>query len=89
MIIRRATESDFEKIVTLEIENLSSNLTAEQKQDGFLSAYFNAEQLEEIDKDIGTIVAAGNGSVLGFLCVTSAEFNRRFSLSGTMVEKLK
>lgn len=89
MQIRKARRDDFEKIVELQLRNMGNNLSDEEKKDGFLSAYFNAEELAEIERDIGTVVASDNDDVAGFLCVTSADFNRRFSLPGTMLDRLR
>lgn len=89
MELRRATKEDYEQIVDLQLQNLSSNLTPEEQQDGFLSAYFKAEELDELNRDIGVLVGVENGRVLGFLCISSPQFNMKHSLPATMLARFK
>lgn len=87
MELRRATNQDYDQIVQLQLENLSSNLTPDQQQDGFLSAYFKADELEELNRDIGVLVCTDNGQVVGFLCMSSPELNMKHSLPSTMLQR--
>ena len=66
---------------------MGTALDAEQKKDGFLSAYFNEQELAEINNNIGTIACVDDGRVAGFMCVTDVDFNRRFTLPSSMIAR--
>jgi hypothetical protein len=85
--IRRARPEEFDAIVQLELANMGTALDAEQKKDGFLSAYFNEDELAEIDANIGTIVCIDDRRLAGFMCVSDVDFNRRFTLPATMLTR--
>ena len=71
---RRAIPTDFPEILRLQSENYIANLSEAERQQGFLSAQFSAEQTARIAEDLGTMVALVEGRVAGFLCAFRKEF---------------
>ena len=71
---RRAVPADYGEILRLQSENYIANLSEAQREQGFLSAQFSAEQTALIAEDLGTMVAVVEGRVAGFLCAFRKEF---------------
>jgi hypothetical protein len=87
MLFRRASGTDFDGIVKLQDLNLASNITDDQKKDGFLSAAFSAQQFQSMDND-GCVIAGLDGeSVKAFLCSSTPMFNLPFPLPAAMIER--
>ena len=88
MLFRRASGTDFDGIVILQDQNLASNISDDQKRDGFLSAAFSAQQFESMDNDGCVIVGLdGNKDVKAFLCSSTPMFNLPFPLPAAMIER--
>jgi predicted GNAT superfamily acetyltransferase len=83
---RRAGPQDFSAILKLQSANYVGNLSAEEREQGFLSAEFTAEQIEEMAGDIGIVVASDSNSVLGYLCGFRRAFNHRSPVIAKMLE---
>ena len=71
---RRAAAGDYARILELQSANFVANLTEAQRQQGFLSAQFSAEQTARIAEDLGITVALVDGRIAGFLCAFRKEF---------------
>jgi predicted GNAT superfamily acetyltransferase len=71
---RRATAADYPQILELQSANYIANLSETEREEGFLSAQFTAEQTAQIAEDLGTSVAIVNDRVAGFLCAFRSEF---------------
>jgi predicted N-acetyltransferase YhbS len=84
---RRLTDEDCSGILALQEANLFDNLSAEARQDGFLSARFSREHLARMDRDVGVLVARDVERVVGYLCASGVELNRQFPLLATMIER--
>ena len=85
MEFRRAISDDFFDILKLQAANFIGNLTAEDRAEGFLSAEFTSQQLEEISNDVALLVAIDDGQVLGYLCACSCDYYKQFPLLATMI----
>ena len=72
---RRARPQDYSAILQLQNANFIANLSAEEREEGFLSAQFSAEQTAQIAEDLGTMVALVDHRVGGFLCAFRKEFD--------------
>jgi hypothetical protein len=72
---RRAEPRDYPAILTLQSTNYIENLSEEQRQTGFMSAQFTAEQTARIAEDLGTTVAEVNDRIGGFLCAIRPDFD--------------
>jgi L-amino acid N-acyltransferase YncA len=72
-------------VLALQEANLRDNLTDDARDQGFLSARFTREQFAAMDADVAVVVAEVDGSVAGYLCGSSVEFNLQFPLLAAMV----
>ena len=87
VLFRRLTDEDYAGILALQEANLFDNLSTEARQDGFLSARFSREQLLQMDRDVGVLVARDVERVVGYLCASGVELNRQFPLLVAMIER--
>jgi L-amino acid N-acyltransferase YncA len=86
-MFRRVRESDYPALLALQEANLRDNLTPAQRSEGFLSARFSPEQFAAMDAEVAVVAAEVDGSIAGYLCGSSVEFNRRFALLTAMIER--
>ncbi|HEY9712016.1 MAG TPA: hypothetical protein V6C72_01025 [Chroococcales cyanobacterium] len=87
VIIRRAEEGDFDALVKLQVSNLGANLSADQKTDGFLSAYWDHDKLAQANQNLCVLVCAATdaGEAIGFIGLTTVAFNLDQPLPAEMV----
>jgi hypothetical protein len=82
---RRAIPSDYPEIVRLNEANYVANLTAAEREDGFLSAVFSGQQVAAMAGDLGIMVAVVDSSVAGFLCAFRSEFDHGSPVVARMI----
>lgn len=75
MEIRRAAPGDYAGILRLQAANHSANLTAREREGGFLSAEFTPQQVAAMAQDLGILVARENAAVVGYLCAHRADLS--------------
>ena len=73
--IGRATLEDYPGILELQAANYLGNLTAQERQGGFLSAEFSSAQIAAMAADLGIVVARDGGRVVGYLCAHRADLS--------------
>ena len=83
---RRALPGDYAAILNLQSENYIANLSAHERQQGFLSAQFTPEQTAQIAEDLGTIVAVIDNQIGGFVCAFRNEFETGSPVIAKMLE---
>lgn len=83
---RRAVPADYPQIVNLNVANHVANLSATEREDGFLSAVFTLEQTAAMAEDLGTTVAIVDGQLAGFLCAFRNDFNHGSPVVAKMIE---
>lgn len=83
---RRAKPDEYADILRLQSANYITNLTADERQAGFLSAEFTPEQTARIAEDLGTMVAVVEDHVAGFLCAFRKEFETGSPVIAKMLE---
>ncbi len=83
---RRAKPEDYPAILHLQSANFIANLGEQERRQGFLSAQFTLEQTGQIAEDLGTMVAAIDNSVVGFLCAFRKEFDTGSPVIAKMLE---
>lgn len=83
---RRALPHDYSAIVRLNSANYVANLTADERQDGFLSAVFTMAQTAAMAEDLGTTVAIVDGVLAGFLCAFRNDFDHGSPVVAKMIE---
>jgi hypothetical protein len=73
MDIGRAAPRDYDGILELQAANYRPNLTAQERERGFLSAQFTREQLAAIADDLAILVARDDGRVVAYVCAHRPE----------------
>ncbi|MDF0668296.1 MAG: GNAT family N-acetyltransferase [Nitrospira sp.] len=87
MELRRAKLEDIPAILDVQAANFIGNLKDAERRDGFLSVKFTRQQLEEMTGDVGIIIAAIEGRLVGYLCASSCKLNRPFPLLAAMMQR--
>ena len=83
---RRAVPQDYPAILRLQRANYISNLSDEERKEGFLSAEFTPEQVAAMAEDLGTMLAMIENDVAGFVCAFRREFDTGSPVIGKMLE---
>lgn len=83
---RLAVPADYPHIVNLNVANHVANLSATEREDGFLSALFTLEQIAAMAEDLGITVALVGGQVAGFLCAFRNDFDHGSPVVAKMIE---
>lgn len=65
---RRFAPEDLPEILRVQKDNFVSNLSSDERQDGFLSVEFTPQQFEEMNREIPIIVADLGSHLCGYLC---------------------
>ena len=65
---RRFAPEDLPEILRIQKDNFVSNLSTDERQDGFLSVEFTPQQFEEMNLEIPIIVADLGSQLGGYLC---------------------
>ncbi len=84
---RRAMPKDIPAILQLQKANFVGNLSAQNRQGGFLSAEFSPQQISEMAYDLGIIVAGDQDSVLGVLCAFQCDLNHQSPVVAMMIQQ--
>jgi predicted GNAT superfamily acetyltransferase len=86
LVFRRAHPPDYPAILRLQSENFIANLSAAEREEGFLSAEFSREQVAKLAEDLGTTIAAVDGEVVAFLCAFRNDFNHGSPVIAKMLD---
>jgi len=71
----------------LQKDNLITNLSEQERSEGFLSVDFTFSQLEKLYQAPGIFVASEENRVVGYLMTETAEFSSQFPVIATMVRR--
>jgi hypothetical protein len=82
----RAEPRDCSGIVRLNAANFITNLSPQEREDGFLSAVFSEQQVAAIADDLGIIIAVSDSRVVGFLCAFRNDFEHGSPVITAMLE---
>jgi predicted GNAT superfamily acetyltransferase len=83
---RRALPGDYAAILDLQSANYIANLSAHEREQGFLSVQFTLEQAAQIAEDLGTIVAVIDDQIVGFVCASANESETGSPVVAKMLE---
>jgi hypothetical protein len=83
---RRAIVDQYPDILRLNEANFKANLSPDQREDGFLSAVFTAQQVAAMAEDLGIMVALIDDKVAGFLCAFRNDFDHGSPVVAKMIE---
>jgi hypothetical protein len=87
MQIRAALASDIDGILTLQAQNLYTNLTEAERANGFVTTPFLSEQIEVLLRQNGAFVAIKEGSVLGYAFAGSWDYFSQWPIFPYMVSR--
>jgi len=89
MQFRRAQNSDLDALVDLQNKNSIVVDATLDRQDGYLSSAFTAEDFAAINKDLAIMVCADDvdQKLLAFVCCSTPEFNKRAGLPKAMMAR--
>jgi len=88
MHYRRITSADLPAVLALQEASLFSNLTEQQREDGYLSAAFTQDHFRQMADELAVLVADDARKVCGYLCAGSVSFYRQFPLLAAMITAL-
>ena len=71
----------------LQNANLAGNLPSAERQSGFLSVGFSAEQFAAMNDNLAVVVAVQQEQVKAFLCASTVEFNQAVALPAAMIAR--
>jgi L-amino acid N-acyltransferase YncA len=83
--IGRMQESDIDQILKIQSDNQRDHLTPSQRENGYLSIAFSADEFRAFDKDLCVVVARENQEIIGYCCISSARFNAQFPILDQIV----
>ncbi len=83
-----ATLDDIESVLELQQLYLVTNLTDEQKKDGFVTTPFSTPQLIEVIGQGGLFVAKAEKRIVAYIFAASWEYFSQWPIFNTMIAKL-
>lgn len=88
MLIRQALPSDYPAILALQVQNTPENLTAQQRQQGFIVSQMNTNQLASINNRLGILVAIEDKQLVGFVCLMPVDTHPRPPVVDVLLQTL-
>jgi hypothetical protein len=85
---RRLGAEELSQLDELQKRNLRSRLDLSERESGFLSDAIARDSIMAMNRDLAVIVCLDSTELLGFLCASSLEFNRKLPLASKMIERL-
>lgn len=73
IIIRKAEPKDYSAIIQLQNANTPDQLTDKEKKQGFVVSSMTEETLNNINKNLGVLVAMENNNLAGFVCLATTD----------------
>ncbi len=87
MITRIATESDIDGILHLQSKNLYTNLSIEERANGFVTTPFTEEKVKLLITQTGAFVAEKEGNIVGYALAGTWEFFSAWDIFPFMVSR--
>jgi L-amino acid N-acyltransferase YncA len=88
LTITRMTKSDISQIMKIQSENQRNNLTTSQQKNGFLSIAFSEDELNDFNNNLCVAIAKEQDDVVGYCCISSAEYNSKFPILDQIIANL-
>ncbi len=89
MEIRRAIPEDYPGICELAAANYEQNLSPTDRRQGFISARYTLQQIDNIASDLGIIVAIDNDRVVGFACASRLDSDKQPPIVKRMISEFE
>jgi hypothetical protein len=86
VVYLRARPQHYGAVLRLQQANYITNLTEEERREGFLSAQFTPAQVAGMAEDLGTTIALAGDDLAGFVCAFRREFDTGSSVIAKMIE---
>ena len=87
IITRVAVEADISSILTLQADNLYTNLPVAERSGGFVTTPFSASQIQQLLAQTGVFVVITSSDVVGYALVGSWEFFAQWPIFPYMVSR--
>ncbi len=87
MLTRIATESDIDGILHLQSKNLYTNLTPEERVNGFVTTPFTPEKIQSLITQTGAFVAEAEKIIVGYAFAGTWEFFSAWDIFPFMVSR--
>ena len=88
LTITRMLESDLSQIMNIQSENQRENLNPAQQKNGYLSIAFSEDEFKDFNNNLCVVVAKEQNEVIGYCCISSAEFNAQFPILDQIVARV-
>lgn len=88
MFIRQAVPGDYPAILALQAQNTPENLSAQQRQQGFIVSQMNEKQLASINNGLGILIATEGEQLAGFVCLMPTHAQPRPPVVDVMLQTL-
>jgi hypothetical protein len=89
IVIGKAVEGDYGDIINLQTKYYLTNLTEEQRKDGFLSAEFSMSQIAAMANDLGIFVARDKERIIGYVGTSRIDLVPRPPILDAMADSIK
>ena len=88
VVCRQGTEEDIAGVLLLQSRNLSANLTAQEKEQGFVTTPFTEEQIRQIiTEEEGLFVAESSDQIVGYILAGSWDYFSQWGIFNYMVDR--
>jgi hypothetical protein len=87
MLTRIATESDIDGILHLQSKNLYTNLSIEERAQGFVTTPFTSEKIQSLVTQTGAFVAQKEENIIGYALAGTWEFFSAWDIFPFMVSR--
>jgi GNAT superfamily N-acetyltransferase len=88
LTITRMTKFDMSQIMKIQSENLRDNLSPSQQKNGFLSIAFSEDEFNDFNNNLCVAIAKEQDDVIGYCCISSAEYNSKFPILDQIISNL-
>lgn len=89
MIYREAATNDIEGFLALQEKNLVTNLSDEQKKNGFVTTPFTEEQLDELIALRGLVIAESERQIVGYTVAAGWDYFKGRPMFELMIERFQ
>jgi GNAT superfamily N-acetyltransferase len=76
------------QIMKIQFENQRNNLTPFRQKNGFLSIAFSEDEFNDFNNNLCVAIAKEQDDVIGYCCISSAEYNSKFPILDQIIANL-
>lgn len=86
MVVRQAVTADFEGILALQRDNVAQGMSAAQRRQGYIVSQMDRAQLAALNAGLGIMVAEQDGTLAGFVCLSTTDARPRPPVVDALLE---